>query len=165
MRDTISKPSRRALVTTLAAFPVMGAVTLPALATTVGDDAELLALEAEIRRIRALADDIKATRIAPFDREYLALRKRTEWQPWGERAEMLIKFSTETGREAAIREQNDLRQQADGVFERMMAIPAVTQAGRAAKVRTDEVDEYGIETARRLLGEFAGMTEAELAAI
>ena len=60
----------------------------------------------------------------------------------------------------------------------MTAIPAATQAGRAAKVRallahvctskwrgpTSDLD-WDTEQARALLGEFAGMTEEELAAI
>jgi hypothetical protein len=58
----------------------------------------------------------------------------------------------------------------------MMALPAHTQAGRAAKVRTlllyaagddwrgpSRDLDWEIGAARRLLGEFAGMSEEELA--
>ncbi len=60
----------------------------------------------------------------------------------------------------------------------MMAIPAATQAGRAAKVRallmhvcpewrgpTRDLDDWQVEQTRALLGQFAGTTEDELAAI
>ena len=60
----------------------------------------------------------------------------------------------------------------------MIAIPAATQAGRGAKVRAllthvcpsewrgPAADlDWDKEQARALLGEFAGMTEEELAAI
>ena len=66
----------------------------------------------------------------------------------------------------------------DALFARLLAIPATTQIGRAAKVRAllvhvmrdewrgpaDEM-EWEKEQARALLGEFAGMSEDELAAI
>jgi len=44
-------------------------------------------------------------------------------------------FSRECGREAAIEEQAEVDARADRLFARMMANPATTQAGRAAKVR------------------------------
>jgi hypothetical protein len=66
----------------------------------------------------------------------------------------------------------------DRLFARMMAIPATTQAGRAAKVRAllvhvmgkdwrgpGEPLDWPCEQARALLGEFAGMNAEELAAI
>jgi hypothetical protein len=59
----------------------------------------------------------------------------------------------------------------------MMAVPCATQSGRSAKVRVlliyvlgmtwrgsaEEVDDWAIEQARALLGEFAGISAEELA--
>jgi len=101
--------------------------------------------------------------------------------PRGDQPEHMDKafaYSREVGRDAAIKERNDLDDEADRLWARMMAIPAATQAGRAAKVRAllmhvcadewrgpcDDLD-WAIQEARALLGQFAGMTEEELAAI
>ena len=101
--------------------------------------------------------------------------------PRGDQAEHLDKafaYSREVGRDAAIKERNDLDDEADRLWARMMAIPAATQAGRAVKVRAllvhvcpewrgpaDDLDDWGKEQMRTLLGQFAGMSEEELAAV
>jgi hypothetical protein len=169
--------SRRRFLGALAAAP---ALAVPAIAGAAqGDDAELLALEAEINRIRAISDSINETRVLPFDegwdRAYSEGKGRIGFD---ERFARARAYSHSTGREAAISEQTQVLELADRLFTRMLAIPATTQAGRAAKVRTlllhvaeswrgtkDEIDDYPIECARSLLGEWAGMSEAELAAI
>jgi hypothetical protein len=86
-------------------------------------------------------------------------------------------YSREIGRDAALKERADLDEQADRPWKQMMAIPAASQAGRAAKVHAlihvcasewrgacDDLD-WKEDQARALLGQFAGMTEDELAAI
>ncbi len=45
-------------------------------------------------------------------------------------------YSRAVGREAAIKEQAELDDQAGRLFERMVALSAKTQAGRPAQVRT-----------------------------
>jgi hypothetical protein len=90
----------------------------------------------------------------------------------------LASFSRESGRDAGIKERNEIDSQADRLWARMMAIPAATPAGRSAKVRAllahvcpewrgpaDDLDDWQKEQMRALLGELAGMTEDELAAI
>ena len=98
--------------------------------------------------------------------------------PAEERIAAAFAFSVETGRDAAIGELADFEEETDRIFRRMMAIPATTQPGRAAKVRAllvhamlddwhgpaEELDGDN-EMARALLGEFAGMTEEELAGL
>jgi len=60
--------SRRSLLVALAATP---ALAVPAMASAAqGDDAELLALEAEICRLNEQSDEIIATRADPFEQEY-----------------------------------------------------------------------------------------------
>jgi hypothetical protein len=62
---------------------------------------------------------------------------------------------------------------ADAAFEQLMDIPASSQRGRASKVRCllvhakpgwrgSEVDDWSDEQARKLLAEFAGMSEGEI---
>ena len=64
------------------------------------------------------------------------------------------------------------------MFERLMSIPAATQAGRAAKVRAllvrvmpawlgtaEELDNWFAVQVRALLGEFAGLTTEELESV
>src|SRR6516164_799526 len=60
--------SRRSLLVALAATP---ALAVPAMASAAqGDDAELLALEAEICRLNEQSDENIATRADPFEQEY-----------------------------------------------------------------------------------------------
>ena len=92
-----------------------------------------------------------------------------------ERMAVAFAYSDEIGREAAIEERNELDVEIDRLWERMTTIPAATPAGRAAKVRAllahvqpewrgpkDDLD-WAIGQTRALLGEFAGMSEEELA--
>jgi hypothetical protein len=104
----------------------------------------------------------------PFEEEWHALA-RTDWKAG-------CAFGVKSGREASVEEMNALFERADRLFERMQAVPALTQPGRAAKVRAllvhvmrsewrGPLDDMDREQARALLGEFAGMTAEELAAI
>ena len=53
-----------------------------------------------------------------------------------ERMAKAFAYSRAVGREAAIKEQAELDDQAGRLFERMVALSAKTQAGRPAQVRT-----------------------------
>jgi hypothetical protein len=141
---------------------------------------ELIALAAEIERLCALGEEIYAKGVDPFEEtfqklleESLSAAGRGELGEWP-----AFVYSREVGREAAIKERNELDKQAGLFRDQMMAIPAATQAGRAAKVRAllthvcpewcgpaDDLDDWQNEQVRALLGQFAGMTEEELAAI
>jgi len=185
--------SRRAVLRSLlavaaATVPAAGVVaSVPAVASAVipeDADAELIALADEIRRIGALRDEIQATRIDPYEEKFsdliqdAARAAHSEPGRWKEISAPAWDYSRETGRTAAAEELEGLNEQADRVWRRMVAIPAATQVGRAAKVRVllthvcgsncrgDASDlDWDIEQTRALLGEFAGLGEDELAAI
>ena len=85
-------------------------------------------------------------------------------------------YGVRTGREAGVHEMNVQLEQADRLFDRVMAIPAATHAGRAANVRAlmahvipqdwrgeGDVPDWDTKMARALLGEFSGLSAAELA--
>ena len=175
-RPQRTRHSRRALLGAIAAAPLAVAAATPALAE--GYDAELLALEAEIQQVHALVDNINAKRVSPFDDEYYDILGEP-WQRSTASIQAALKFSEACGRTGAQKEIVDIFETTDDLFERLMRIPARTQAGRAAKVRAlivhnlgdewrgtnEEIDDYAIEQARALLGEFAGLSAEELAAI
>jgi hypothetical protein len=171
--------TRRAALTALAG---VSALAMPAVAIAAAAppnaDAELVALAAEIERLNALGEAIYAERVDPFEEKFNALldhalltQDRTKWNE-------AFAYSHEVGREAAIREQQEVDNRAGSLWARMLAIPAATQAGKIAKVRilltfvhndewrgpTADLD-WEKEQTRALLGQFAGMTEEELAAI
>jgi hypothetical protein len=176
--------TRRAALTALASVPALALPAVAAATPNDADDAELITLAAEIDRLLALGEDIYAKGVDPSEetsqslmKEALDARRRNQTD-FDERWEKAWAYSRESGREAAIKEQAQLASQADRLWARMMAIPASTQAGRAAKVRallthvcpsewrgpTGPLD-WEIQETRALLGQFAGMTEEELAAI
>jgi hypothetical protein len=157
---------------------MVGAAALPALAG--GDDAELLALEAEINRLVSICDEILESRVYPHDEAYeIALgggalypEGRVTAESWRE----AWRISDETGRSAALDEHEVLAEQWGQLFTRMRKMAALTDAGRKAKVRAALLCamgdkwrgpatglDYHRQVARELLGEFAGMTEEELA--
>jgi len=174
--------TRRAALCALAGA---SALALPAVAVAAAvpsdADAELIALAAQIERLVALGEEIYEERVDPFQETFDNLIGEMIAAPRGDQAEHLDKafaYSREVGRDAAIKERNDLDDEADRLWARMMAIPAATQAGRAAKVRALLVHvmcdgwlgpgrdlDWDKEQMRALLGNLAGMTEEELAAI
>ena len=173
--------TRRAALCALASA---SALALPAVAVAAAvpsdADAELIALAAQIERLVALGEEIYANRVDPFQETFDSLIGEMIAAPRGDQAEHLDKafaYSREVGRDAAIKERNDLDDEADRLWARMMAIPSATQAGRAVKVRALLVHvcpewrgpacdlDWDKEQARALLGQFAGMTEGELSAI
>jgi hypothetical protein len=164
--------NRRAVLGAILAGAAVAATALPATVAPAfaSADAEILALEAEISRLNATANEIQAQRVEPFEAVWQTLVAADL------RAAHI--FSESSGREKAVVETEEIDRQAGELFDRMMATPAQTQAGRAAKVRTllcyvagkdwrgpsDDLD-WEIGAARKLLGEFAGMNEEELAAV
>ena len=126
-------------------------------------------MEAEITRLRGLAKAIYDEKVAPFEDEFDAQMRDVGYDAaWA--------FARSYGRDEAINEAEKFSVPADRLCERMMATPALTQAGRAAKVRVlladilgdewrgaaDDLD-WDIAQARVLLGEFAGMTAEDIA--
>ena len=156
--------SRRAALAVLAGLP---ALAIPKRAFAASDDAEIVALSAQIVALDRQADEIQASRVDPVDDEWNDMAPR-DWE--GARA-----FRETSGRTLAIQEMEKLFAAAGRLFERMMKIPATAPAGRAAKVRAllvhvlgsgwrgPEMDDWGYEQTRALLAEFAGMTEEEIA--
>ena len=172
----MTAPTRRAALTALASVPALAlpAAAIAAPSTPSGNDADLIALAAEIDRLLALGEDIYAKGVDPFEESFQSLMKealdarRRDSTDFEERWEKAWAYSRESGRDAAIKERNEIDSH----------IPASTQAGRAAKVRallthvcpsewrgpTGPLD-WEIQETRALLGEFAGLSEEELAAI
>jgi hypothetical protein len=160
-------PSRRSALGALAGA---AALAFPAAAAAAEDDTEILALATEIQRLEDVRADIHVKRFMPLDYEFGALVK-VDWKT-------AVDFSETSGREAAIKEMDVILSQIDHLLDRMRTLPALTQAGRAAKVRVILGCALGEEWrgrgrdldwdkdhARALLGEFAGMNEDEIAAV
>jgi hypothetical protein len=162
----------------LALAAAMGLVVpLPSTAAPSDGDAEIIALCAEVLRLNEIADKIAEERIDPFNDEFMVLLDPERGvSDWDRRSKLADAFSQECGRNAAIDDQRNVDEEADRHFRRMMAIPATTQPGRAAKVRALLVHvlrsdwrgdakeiEWPEEQARTLLAEFAGMSAEEIA--
>jgi hypothetical protein len=170
---------RTILRSVLAGAAASTALAFPAAAiaaASTGGDAEIIALSDEILRINALVEEITAKRIEPFDERFDEILYGGSECVTKESYEAAFAFSREVGREAAVGEVHALGEHNDVLFARMTSIPATTQPARAAKVRALIVhalgdswrgagDDLDYEEARKLLGEFAGMTEDDLAAI
>jgi hypothetical protein len=168
--------TRRAALTALASASAL-AIPAVAFAVQLNADAEIVALSAEIQRIRASGKELDANRIEPFQDTFETLIHDVR-VPWEERSAAAFGYRHETGSDVAIEELEKLETHNDRLFNHMMAIPATTPAGRAAKVRALLVHvmrddwlgpardlDWPAQQARALLGEFAGMNEEELAAI
>ncbi|SDR64251.1 hypothetical protein SAMN05519103_09579 [Rhizobiales bacterium GAS113] len=147
-----------------------------------GDDAEILALSEQIEAIEAELAEIDA-QIGLLDAEREAIRGRYPGQKdpryiaWKNEIDA---FDAERGLKPLFERQDPLGDRAYDLTTAMWAIPAKTPAGRQAKVKRRLADsksepwcgpesgsgcdlDYHIKMVRRLLGEFAGMTEEELA--
>jgi hypothetical protein len=177
----MTAPTRRAALGALASASALALPAVAVAAVAPPADAELIALAAEIERLCALGEEIYAKRVDPFQETFDSLIGEMIAAPRGDQAKHMDKafaYSREVGRDAAIKERNDLDDESDRLWKQMMAIPAATQAGRAAKVRSllmhacaDEwrgpcADlDWDKDQARALLGQFAGMSEEELAAV
>ena len=138
----MTAPTRRAALTALAVVPAL-AFPAAAIASVAPPDAdaELIVLGAQIERLCAAGEEIYAKRVDPFTETFQSLldealdARDRDPTDFDERWEKAWAYSRESGREAAIKERNEIDSHADRLFARMMAIPAATQAGRAAKVR------------------------------
>jgi hypothetical protein len=179
MADALNQTRRSFLSSTASAGALLSTGAIVAMAAAPSADTELFALEAEIRRLNEAADHIGETCVKPFEDEFWRIiggdrRRSTE----RERLAAAAAFDRETGRDAAIMEQRAINEQADALFARMMELPATTAVGRAAKVRALLVHVLGDDwrgpavkldwhrqKARALLGQFAGMSAEELAAV
>ena len=169
----MTAPTRRAALT--AALASASALAIPAVAIATAAppdaDAELIAITAEIQRLDAMGEEICATRVDPFTDAFLKIMD--EGPVHGRNGSRAHCLQHRHGRDGAIRERNGLDDEADRLWARLMAIPAATSAGRAAKVRAllthvcredwredwrgpgSKLD-WPHEQARALLGEFAG---------
>ena len=148
-----------------------------AVSATSNPDAEIIALSAEIVRRCAEGEHFHKTRIAPFEepwRRIILDPSKPQAISWEEGR----RYGQETGRDAAIEALENFDRGTDALFEHLMSMPTTTQPGRAAKVRAflthvagngwrgpaDDLD-WEIHWARAFLGEFAGMSADELAAV
>ena len=160
--------TRRAALTAALAGAAVATVPAAGAIAAEGADSEIRALGAAIGRLDTTTREIMATRVEPFDDEWHDL-------VLSDYAAASV-FSDESGRESAVAECEHLINRGGQLFARMIALPAQTQAGRAAKVRTflafvanddwrgpSRNLDWEIDAARKLLGEFAGMSEEELA--
>lgn len=174
-RTNTTSPSRRLFLAAGSATAVFGALGV---AAATEPDAELVALDIEIRRLAEKARLIQVERVDPVEHDYRQSFYRGAFRLTpDERYEASRKFAIESGREAAVKECNGLHDQVGALWDRMKEIPAKTQAGRAAKVRAllvgvmgaewrgEEVDDWSYEQARNLFADFAGMTAVEIAAV
>jgi hypothetical protein len=135
------------------------------------DDAELLAMEVEIMRLSGLAKAIHANKVDPFEKQFAARLRQSGY-------DAALAFADTYGREDAIEEAETFSEPAARLCERLIATPALTQAGRRAKVRVllteilpgadewrgpEQELNWDIAQVRALFGEFAGMSAEELA--
>ena len=161
-----------ARISALACLPAVAMAASPT-----GDDAEILALSAEVLRRCDAAEAFQALHIDPFNERFENIFRRADSSiPEEARMEAAWAYSRETGREGAIERLREFDEETDRVYSQMMAIPATTQPGRAAKVRALLAHVMGGEwrgpaceldwekdQTRALLGEFAGMSAEEIA--
>lgn len=132
-------------------------------------------LHSAIEQITSLYDrinEISSSSIDPYDGAYVDLILAKRYAEANE-------FSKQTGHFAAGELVEELFLQADRLFEKLIATPAQTQAGRAAKVTallrhvmqskdqnwrgpSDDL-HWDVALCRALLAEYAGMTEEEMA--
>lgn len=140
-------------------------------------DTEIISLSAEIVRRAAEVKTVQQTEIDPYHDRYLDIICDLSLSA-PIRSKKARAYSEETGHALAIEYSTEFDAVTDKLFRRLMAIPARTQAGRAAKVRALLIHvmrddwrgsahdlDWDKEKARALLGEFAGLSAAELEAV
>ena len=169
--------NRRAAIGRIASAAALALPAGAAAAAACEPDLEIIALSDEIVRRCAEAELFQQTRIDPFEDRFQSLgrsRSKSQAVSWDE----AFAFSRESGRDAAISELAAFDEATDRMFDRMMAIRATAQTGRAAKVRAllahvmrdgwrgpAKEMNWDREQARALLGEFARLSVEELEAI
>ena len=177
------KQSRRSLLVGLAAAPLIGAAA-PALADRPDADREIVAINA---KIAALDEKYEAVMAAtrPFENAREELRCKLDGIPWPSsgyrRARAAVDaFDRRHGLDVLYKQSETLTSEICDLRDEMFALIATSPETRRAKVRmalrmahcrldrwrgpAEEID-HSHEMIRRLLGEYAGFTEAELAAI
>jgi len=176
--------SRRSLLVGLAAAPLIGAAAAPALADLPDADRQILAIDA---KIAALDEKYEAVMAAtrPFEDAREELRCKLDGFPWPSsgyrRARAAVDaFDRQHGLDVLYKQSEELTSKICDLRDEMFVLVATSPETRRAKVRmalqmahcrldrwrgpAEEIDpSHGIM--RRLLGEYAGLTEAELAAI
>ena len=175
--------SRRSLLVGLAAAPLIGAAA-PALADLPDADRQILAINA---KIAALDEKYEAVMAAtrPFEDAREELRCKLDGFPWPSsgyrRARArLDAFDRQHGLDVLHLQSEELTSEICDLQDEMFALVATSPEARRAKARmalrmahcrldrwrgpAEELD-HSNEIMRRLLGEYAGLTEAELATI
>ena len=175
--------SRRSLLVGLATAPLIGAAA-PALADLPDADRQILAINA---KIAALDEKYEAVMAAtrPFEDAREELRCKLDGIPWPSsgyrRARGAVDaFDRRHGLDVLYKQSERLTSEICDLRDEMFALVATSPETRRAKVRmalrmahcrldrwrgpAEEID-HSHEMIRRLLGEYAGFTEAELAAI
>jgi hypothetical protein len=169
---TTRRAALRFLARSTAQASALAVLPVVALAAPHGEDAEILALSAEVIRRSGVADDLNE-RIEPIDAQ--------RWVQEGLREDLTVDelwataWSYATGREHAIKTLQNFDEETDRIYHRMMAIPATTKPARAAKVRAllihvmgnewrgpDSELEWDVSQARTLFAEFAGISAEDL---
>ena len=175
--------SRRSLLVGLAAAPLIGAAA-PALADLPDADRQILAINA---KIAALDEKYEAVMAAtrPFEDAREEQRCKLDGFPWPSsgyrRARArLDAFDRQHGLDVLHLQSEELTSEICDLRDEMFVLVATSPEARRAKVRmalrtahcrldrwrgpAEEID-HSHEIMRRLLGEYAGLTEAELAVI
>ena len=176
--------SRRSLLVGLTAAPLIGAAAAPALADLPDADRRISAIES---KIAALDEKYEAVMAAtrPFENAREELRCKLDGIPWPSsgyrRARAAVDaFDRRHGLDVLYKQSERLTSEICDLRDEMFALVATSPETRRAKVRmalrmahcrldrwrgpAEEID-HSHEMIRRLLGEYAGFTEAELAAI
>jgi hypothetical protein len=175
--------SRRALLGALAAAPLIGAVA-PALADLPDADREILAIDAKIAALDEKYEAVMAA-MRPFEDAREELRCKLDSFPWPSsgfrRARAAVDvFDRQHGLDVLYKQSEGLTSEICDLQDEMFALVATSPEARRAKARmalrmahcrldrwrgpAEELD-HSNEIMRRLLGEYAGLTEAELATI
>lgn len=161
-------PSRRHLGALVASAAVMA---LPATSeASPKNEAELLKLEEEAKRLRAAAYAVRADRVDPYETEFdLRIRHNGLSDAFA--------FGRTYGRNEAVSEMDEHFDGMDRAIEAAFDMPASSATGRAAKVRMlvrhyfEPLREpfrdlnYDQQLLRLVLAEYAGMTPDDFAAI
>ena len=175
--------SRRSLLVGLAAAPLIGAAA-PALADRPDADREIVAINAKIAALDEKYEAvIAATR--PFEDAREELRCKLDGFPWPSSGYRRVRarldaFDRRHGLDVLNLQSERLTSEICDLRDEMFALVATSPEARRAKVRmalrmahcrldrwrgpAEEID-HSHEMIRRLLGEYADFTEAELAAI
>ena len=175
--------SRRSLLVGLAAAPLIGAAA-PALADLPDADRQILAINAKIAALDEKYEAVMAATL-PFEDAREELRCKLDGFPWPSsgyrRARArLDAFDRRHGLDVLNLQSERLTSEICDLRDEMFALVATSPEARRAKVRmalrmahcrldrwrgpAEEID-HSHEMIRRLLGEYADFTEAELAAI